>query len=118
MSETTAPVVGSEPVVTQVDGVDVLRAQPIYENRPPAPRPSEGRTVHFVLPNGEHRPAVITKAWNEQGMVNLVVFKGQKTDHVGVQGLVCGGDPNSPTFLVGSIWPGQGPGTWHWPERV
>lgn len=40
---------------------------------------TEGRIVHFVMPNGKHRPAIIVEAWrNVHGppdhRVNLVVF--------------------------------------------
>lgn len=35
----------------------------------------EGRTVHFVMPDGKHTPAIIVKVWNqESGMSNLQVF--------------------------------------------
>jgi hypothetical protein len=48
---------------------------------------TEGRAVHFVLPNGEHRPAVIVKVWRkgdgtppDNGMSNLSVFTDWTND--------------------------------------
>lgn len=47
---------------------------------------TEGRIVHFVLPGGEHRPAMIVNAWkgnNEyepKGTVNLRVFLDGQND--------------------------------------
>lgn len=50
---------------------------------------TEGRIVHYVLPNGEHRPAIVVKVWRvlvgdpnvllheeppENGCCNLQVF--------------------------------------------
>jgi hypothetical protein len=90
---------------------------------------TEGRVVHYVLPNGEHRPAIVVKVWRiidfdpeggiiglpklpENGCCNLQVFmdsdeKGQYND---------------------KMWPiswrtsvifdnAKMPGTWHWIEQ-
>jgi len=36
---------------------------------------TEGKMVHVVLENGEHRPAVIVKVWSEEtGCSNLQMF--------------------------------------------
>lgn len=83
--------------------------------------PTVGRDVHYVLPNGEHRAAKVTHVQGDgTGIANLVVFKAQKSDHVGINGLINGADPNSPTFLVGGVHPNAEPhpGTYHWPERA
>ena len=75
------------------------------------PAPSVARIVHFVLPNGEHRPAVIVRVWSEV-CVNLSVFTDGENDAAYGQG-------------ADTVWetsrlldPGATPGTWHWPERV
>lgn len=42
---------------------------------------TEGRIVHFVMPNGEHRPAIIVKNWSETaGTSNLIVFSDGHND--------------------------------------
>ncbi len=68
--------------------------------------PSVGRIVHYVLPSGEHRPAIIVKVWHDTpdpGTSNLHVFLDKF--EVGEQDLT-------------SITRGDGPGHWHWPEYV
>lgn len=47
---------------------------------------TEGRIVHYVLPDGnhegEHRPAIIVKVWNKTtGYVNLQVFVDGTNDY-------------------------------------
>lgn len=80
---------------------------------------TEGRIVHYVLPDGrhagEHRPAIVVKVWPGAGSIQLQVF----TD---------GGDtpPLSNDGLPQVMWKTsvvhneaeKRPGTWHWPERV
>jgi hypothetical protein len=78
---------------------------------------TEGRIVHFVLPNGphrgEHRPAIIVKIWDpSQGCVQLQVF----TD----------GAHDGDAYAAGVYWAtsvlyeaaGQEPRTWHWIEKA
>lgn len=75
---------------------------------------TEGRIVHFVMPNGEHRPAVIVRVWHvtgpSDGYVNLQVFTDGANDY---------GQEN----LAGIVWKtsicydeNKGVGTWHWIE--
>ena len=84
---------------------------------PPKNGLTEGRMVHFVMANGEHRAAVIVRAWKNQGYsngeVNLSVF----TDH--------GNDANKDEEgFSGLMWQTsvpfdddqRRPGTWHWIE--
>lgn len=77
--------------------------------------PSPGRIVLYVLKGGnregEHRPAVIVRVWNDQ-MVNLLVFADGENDR-----------EYTKEDLV--YWSGSklndesgAPGTWHWPEYV
>lgn len=45
---------------------------------------TEGRMVHFVMQNGEHRPAVVVKVWNTDGTANLQVWTDGANDTWGV----------------------------------
>lgn len=52
---------------------------PLLTQLPPMPGLTEGRIVHYVLPDGphagEHRPAIIVKIWDRhRGYANLQVF--------------------------------------------
>lgn len=40
----------------------------------------EGRMVHYVMPNGQHRPAIIVKVWGETGLSNLQVITDGSND--------------------------------------
>jgi len=81
---------------------------------PPAQKPSIGRIVHFVLPDGpskfDHRPAIIVR-WGSS--VQLQVF----TD----------GENDGAKYASGLYWatsvpyadPSENkPYSYHWPERV
>jgi hypothetical protein len=83
---------------------------------------TEGRMVHFVLPDGnntgEHRPAIVVKVWRngsdtipDDGSSNLQVFTDSLND--GTQ------------YAGGLVWrtsvsydEAQKPGTWHWIEKA
>lgn len=75
---------------------------------------TEGRIVHYVLANGEHRPAVIVKVWDKHaGTSNLVVFMdGQNDEQTG--------DNNRNTQWQTSVVYSEAkePGTWHWIEKL
>ncbi len=76
---------------------------------------TEGRIVHFVMPNGEHRPAIVVRVWRDlqdryPGYCDLQVF----TD----------GTNDGPENAAGIRWETSiqfskepQPRTWHWPER-
>ncbi len=72
----------------------------------------EGRIVHFVLPGGEHRPAIVVKVWGfKAGYVNLTVFTDWGNDGL--------------NYSKGIVWEtsvdyseAPAPRTWHWPERA
>jgi hypothetical protein len=88
---------------------------------------TEGRIVHYVLDDGEHRPAMVVKHWNPghhdlhtRDCVNLLVFADGSND-------------NRPGRFGGELLPLHAPivhrtsvhfsdektrGTWHWPERA
>jgi len=83
---------------------------------------TEGRNVHFVLPDGphagEHRPAVIVKVWRRgdgsppaDGYSNLVVFMDGTND-----GPSFGGCIRWETSVTFSEDPQ--PRTWHWIEKA
>jgi len=90
----------------------------------------EGRIVHYVMPNGEHRPAIITKVWDTQhinGCSNLTVFSDWSNDAGWNQTTrkaleEAGIDPAK--VADGKFWATSRtyseklePGTWHWIER-
>lgn len=98
-----------------------------------------GRIVHFVLANGEHRPAIIVRVWpGEYGNdevkdgINAQVFLDGGNDRV-VFVDAATTPPTSDAFsqvtldecTKGSAWRTSvrhsseaKPGTWHWPERA
>ena len=71
---------------------------------------SIGRIVHYVLPNGQHRPAIIVNCWPGSDRVNLTVFPDLANDH-GTNRV----ESAASARLDESTAPE--PGTWHWPER-
>lgn len=96
---------------------------------------SIGRTVHFVMPNGAHRPAVVVNGPFGEAPnlgVNLQIALDKAND-----GRALGDDGGtnvyrletefgadvSPGGFVANVYTrfedptGQTPGTWHWPER-
>jgi hypothetical protein len=82
---------------------------------PLQPKPSIGRIVHYVLPDGrskgEHRPAIIVKVW-EDNSVQLTVFTDWSNDYVHHQGLAWA------TSVLYADSSENKPGTYHWPEKV
>jgi hypothetical protein len=91
---------------------------------------TEGRIVHFVLAENEHRPAIVVKVWRvrleeggelippENGCCNLQVFTDGTNDRYHKQHL-----PNG--FESGIAWKtsvvyseSNEPGTWHWIEKA
>ncbi len=82
---------------------------------------SEGRIVHYVLPDGrskgECRPAIVVRVWRngsyppENGLCQLQVFTDGSNDGDDYQGGIVWR-----TSIIHSHE--NGPGTWHWPERA
>jgi hypothetical protein len=89
---------------------------------------TEGRIVHYILPDGNHTPAIITKVWNDKGLVNLQVITDcsnslpyssedkNKFEDFGI---------NLTEVIHGHIWQtsrlySEEPvlGTWHWIEKA
>lgn len=86
---------------------------------PTIPRPSVGRTVHYILPfgpnQGEVRPATIVRVWNDD-IVNLAVFIDGSNDYPARKY----DDPpvvwETSVMFDGSQDPQAR--TWHWPPYV
>lgn len=84
---------------------------------------TEGRIVHYVLSNGQHRPAIVVRDWSNpalpgsDGRVNLMVFVDGTNDSGAVSGKAC---------EQGLFWAtsahydpaGTEHHTWHWPEKA
>ena len=70
---------------------------------------TEGRIVHFVMADGQHRPGIVVRVWSAT-CINLILFVDGSND---------GYDPNLPldwkTSIVYSS-ESKEPGTWHWIE--
>jgi hypothetical protein len=76
---------------------------------------TEGRMVHFVMPDGEHRAAVVVRVWRPQvperlGYCNLSVFTDWGNDGPGNET----GFRRETSILYSEA---KEPGTWHWIER-
>lgn len=79
---------------------------------------TEGRIVHYVIADGEHRPAIVVKNWGETysdpGTVNLTVFTDWSNDR-----------RFNEQYASGLYWAtsvkyseNKEPGSWHWIERA
>lgn len=74
---------------------------------------TEGRIVHFVLPDGrsegQHRPAIVVRVWDPgSSTVQLQVFTDGSNDDLA----------NVEWRTSVSYSEEHKPGTWHWPERA
>jgi hypothetical protein len=82
---------------------------------------TEGRIVHFVLPSGVHRPAIIVAVWNQTtGTSNLQVFLDGTNDKGAFDGV-----ENPPDVSKGIMWGLSAdysetprPHSWHWIEKA
>lgn len=89
---------------------------------------TEGRIVHYVMPNGEHRPAIVVNTWRHltppcEGYINLQVFTDGSNDLVGLPDIYGSirEDIKRGMFWATSICPDEiekKPGTWHWVEKA
>lgn len=85
---------------------------------------TEGSIVHYVLPNGEHRPAIVVRDWSnkpiygqDDGVVNLCVF----TDGSNDKGAVYGNVSEQGLLWATSVHhdpAGNMHHTWHWIEKA
>lgn len=84
---------------------------------------TEGRIVHYVLSNGQHRPAIVVRNWSDpalpgsDGRVNLIVFADGTND----AGVVSGNVSDQGLFWATSAHydpEGTKHHTWHWIEKA
>jgi hypothetical protein len=89
---------------------------------------TEGRMVHFVMPDGTHAPAIVVKVWNASGLTNLQVitdgsnalpYTPEEKEKFRGQGM------DLETVKHGHVWVTSRsysetpePGTWHWIEKA
>jgi hypothetical protein len=89
----------------------------------------EGRIVHYVMPNGQHCPAIVVRVWHfSSGLSNLQVFTdGSNSLPSTPEEQQKFKDFGMPLEEVrhGHIWKTSisfseepKPGTWHWPEKA
>lgn len=84
---------------------------------------TEGRIVHFVMPNGQHRPAIVVHVWNKtSGVSNLTVFSDWTNDTHNLPNAFHNPDDIAHgMFWVTSANPDEETkksGTWHWIEKA
>lgn len=72
---------------------------------------TEGRIVHYVLSNGERRPAIVVKVWSpSMGTANLCVFMDGHNDSK---------DGAMTRWVTSAMYSEDPkPDTWHWIERA
>lgn len=76
-----------------------------------------GRIVHYVMPNSEHRPAIVVKVWNNiNGLVNVRVFTDGENDHFPIGWH--SEHPDWVTLIRFDDSPSPANNTWHWIERA
>jgi len=81
---------------------------------------TEGRIVHYILLNGEHRPAIVVRVFDSgraYGLANLVVFSDGSND----KGSVSGSVSEQGIFWATSAHfdpEGKKHHTWHWIEKA
>ena len=79
---------------------------------------TEGRIVHFVRNNGEHRAALVVRNWHESnGSVNLYVFLDGGNDARNMGEATFGIHGIEWATSVNYDADEKKPRTWHWPER-
>lgn len=87
---------------------------------------TEGRIVHYVLPNGEHRPAMVVRVWNKSaGTVNLQVFTDSDNDIAAFAADSGVAQTYKEEIRRGIVWKTSVgysekdiSGTWHWVEKA
>jgi len=82
--------------------------------------PSPGRMVHYVLKNGEHRPALVLRTWSAT-CVQLAVFLDGANDNGQVPYETYYFQNGNLTVWKTSVMQDEetkAQATWHWPEYV
>jgi hypothetical protein len=107
-------------VEDKVASVTLPVGQPVFKATPAADEPqplaglTEGRMVHYVMPDGrsvgKHRPAIIVQVWDHgTGVANLQVFTDGSND---------GSDVGTRWVTSVMYSEDKTPGTWHWIEKA
>jgi len=89
---------------------------------------TEGRIVHYVMPNGEDRPAIVVRVWkvsgNCEGYINLQVFTDGSND-LNEFNIKFFGHGLEDDISNGILWrtsicydDSRTPNTWHWIEKA
>jgi len=86
---------------------------------------TEGRIVHYVLDEGEHRPAIVVKVWRkadgtppDNGVCNLQVFTDGTNDRYHSKHLPNGFESGI-AWVTSRIYSEEPvPDTWHWIEKA
>jgi hypothetical protein len=85
-----------------------------------------GRMVHYVMPDGQHRPATVVHVWDVSGVcegyINLQVFTDGRNDAQQFSGR----DIEAEVQVGSGVWwrtsicysEQKEPGTWHWIEQA
>lgn len=90
---------------------------------------TEGRIVHYVMPDGQHRPAIVVNVWRDligpcEGYINAQVFTDGSNDMTASNIQYFKGAEESVSrglYWATSICPDEEtkkPGTWHWIEKA
>lgn len=86
---------------------------------------TEGRIVHYVMPSGEHRPAIVVRDWHstsDDGYVNLLVFTDGYNDSNNLPESLASEKENIKrgTFWAPSVFydADKKTHTWHWIEKA
>ena len=87
---------------------------------------TEGRMVHYVMANGEHRPAIVVRNWEKQlscpceGYVNLQVFTDGSNDLDAMSNDAESEDVKRGICWITSVCYNENgiPHTWHWIEKA
>ncbi len=88
----------------------------------------EGRIVHYVMPNGQHRAAIVAKVWSDSGTSNLQVITDSFNDlpHTPNEreqfenaGLVVDEVRHGHIWKTSIQFSAEArPNTWHWVEKA
>ena len=101
-------------------GAHRLRMSDLTGGRPPAPKPTLGRILHYVGKQGLRttRAAIVTATadtLDPRGVVAGQVPALESADHVHLWVYTPSAAGGFQEFNVPA---GDGPGTWHWPPRT
>lgn len=82
---------------------------------------TEGRIVHFVMNDGDHRCAIVVKVWSQaSGVSNLTVFTDHSNDVEGNESQSLNDAISSGILWRTSVEYSEvpKPNTWHWIEKA